>query len=54
MTRLIDDMGGRAANVHFDDTVEDGVLSFDYSRKDGPVTRSNAVELMRSVGLKVQ
>jgi hypothetical protein len=41
--------GGR--NVHFEDQVEDGRIHFDYKMREGVVTRSNALELMRAVGL---
>ncbi len=41
------------ANVHFVDTVENGSLHFDYRLHPGVVERSNALELMRSVGLQV-
>ncbi|HTL02652.1 MAG TPA: hypothetical protein VL243_10505 [Vicinamibacterales bacterium] len=47
----IADEGGRALNVHFDDEFRDGELMFDYRLKPGPVTHSNALELMRAVGL---
>ncbi|HEX4051274.1 MAG TPA: hypothetical protein VHY19_10385 [Steroidobacteraceae bacterium] len=40
-------------NVHFDDRIEGGVITFDYRLRDGVVTRSNALELMRSIGLEV-
>lgn len=40
-------------NVHFEDHLEDGKIHFDYRLRPGPVTRSNALELMRSVGLEV-
>lgn len=40
-------------NMHFDDHIEGGVISFDYKLRDGVVTTSNALELMRSIGLKV-
>ena len=40
-------------NVHFADTIEDGKLHFDYHLAPGVVERSNALELMRSVGLQV-
>jgi DNA mismatch repair ATPase MutS len=43
----------RARNVHFEDRLEEGKLIFDYRMRDGVVTRSNALELMRAVGLKV-
>ena len=42
-----------AANVHFEDHLEDGIMEFDYSLRDGIVEKSNALELMRSVGLDV-
>jgi hypothetical protein len=42
-----------AANVHFEDHVEDGRISFDYRMRPGVVEKSNALELMRSVGLQV-
>jgi DNA mismatch repair ATPase MutS len=42
-----------AVNVHFEDTLEDGKLKFDYTMRPGVVRKSNALELMRAVGLKV-
>jgi DNA mismatch repair ATPase MutS len=44
---------GRAINVHFADTLQDGELHFDYRLQPGVVERSNALDLMRSVGLEV-
>lgn len=43
----------RMVNVHFEDEIVDGRIRFDYRLRDGVVTRSNAIELMRAVGLKV-
>jgi hypothetical protein len=43
----------RASNVHFDDTFDGHEIRFDYRLKPGPVTRSNAIALMRAVGLDV-
>jgi hypothetical protein len=40
-------------NVHFEDHVENGVMSFDYRMRPGVVTRSNALLLMRAAGLDV-
>ena len=40
-------------NVHFEDRMEDGRMRFDYRMRPGVVTRSNAIELMRAVGLEV-
>jgi DNA mismatch repair ATPase MutS len=44
---------GRADNVHFADRFEDGELSFDYRLRPGIVQTSNALALMRSIGLDV-
>ena len=40
-------------NVHFEDQFEDDQMHFDYRLRPGVVTRSNALELMRSIGLDV-
>lgn len=40
-------------NVHFQDYVEDGKMRFDHKLRDGVVAKSNALELMRLIGLKV-
>ncbi len=53
LTRLADSLAPRAANVHFQDHLEDGVIAFDYRIHPGIVTKSNALELMRAVGLDV-
>ncbi|MGH9630304.1 MAG: MutS-related protein, partial [Bryobacteraceae bacterium] len=42
-----------AANVHFEDHIEDGRIVFDYKMRPGVVHKSNALELMRSIGLDV-
>ena len=47
------DKDPRMINVHFEDEIVDGRIRFDYRLRDGVVTRSNALELMRAVGLKV-
>lgn len=51
------EMGGRAKgrvhNVHFEEDFQDGRMSFDYKLRDGVVTKSNGLELMRSIGLDV-
>jgi ABC-type multidrug transport system fused ATPase/permease subunit len=46
--------GERAANFHFEDQIEDGRLSFDYKLKRGIVETSNALKLMRAIGLGVK
>ncbi len=39
--------------MHFEDRFENGVLTFDYRLKPGVVRSSNAIALMRAVGLDV-
>jgi DNA mismatch repair ATPase MutS len=53
LARIVDELAPRAANVHFEDHFEDGQMRFDYLLRPGIVQRSNALELMRSVGLEV-
>jgi DNA mismatch repair ATPase MutS len=53
LTAIADQSGGRGVNVHFDDELKDGELIFDYRMKPGPVTHSNALALMKAVGLPV-
>jgi len=50
---IADEHGSRMANVHFEDRLVDGELQFEYRLKPGVVERSNAIELMRAVGLPV-
>jgi hypothetical protein len=44
---------GRAANFHFEDRLEGDRLVFDYKLKPGIVQTSNALKLMRAIGLGV-
>jgi len=53
LTAIADALAPRAANVHFEDRFEGGDIHFDYRLRPGPVTRSNAIALMRAVGLQV-
>ena len=50
---IADALGERARNVHFEDRIEDGKVLFDFSLQPGVVRKSNAIELMRSVGLEI-
>jgi DNA mismatch repair ATPase MutS len=45
--------GGRVVNVHFQELVGDGKMVFDYKLKPGVVTSSNALRLMKLVGIGV-
>jgi len=44
---------GQIHNVHFQDELEEGRIRFDYRLRPGVVTKSNGLELMRSIGLDV-
>lgn len=51
---IVKTMGSRAAQVHFSDVFDAGTLQFDYQLRPGPVRNSNALALMRSVGLEIE
>ncbi len=53
LSSIADRLGSRAANVHFADEFRGGELTFDYRMRPGVVTTSNALALMRAVGLRV-
>jgi hypothetical protein len=53
LANIAQQLAPHATNVHFEDHVEDGRISFDYTMRPGVVEKSNALELMRSVGLNV-
>jgi DNA mismatch repair ATPase MutS len=53
LAHVAEALAPRAENVHFEDQFEDGRMTFDYRLHPGVVEKSNALELMRSVGLEV-
>ncbi|MFY9977599.1 MAG: mismatch repair protein, partial [Candidatus Sulfotelmatobacter sp.] len=53
LTGIGGSLDGRVRNVHFQDELTGGKLKFDYILRDGVVTKSNGLELMRSIGLDV-
>ena len=53
LAEIAADLKGVAENVHFEDRIVDGKMEFDYQLRPGVVTHSNALELMRAVGLVV-
>ena len=53
LTDLGGPVEGHLKNVHFQDEFENGKMTFDYKLRDGIVTKSNGLELMRSIGLDV-
>jgi hypothetical protein len=53
LTAIPEEIGSRAINCHFEDHLEEGKLGFDYKLYPGIVQTSNALALMRSIGLEV-
>lgn len=53
LSQAADAMPVPVDNVHFADTLIDGALVFDYTLKPGVVQTSNALDLMRAIGLRV-
>ena len=53
LTEIANVLPGRVRNVHLQDHVEDGKMRFDYKLRDGVIEHSNALELMRMIGLDV-
>jgi MutS domain V/MutS domain III len=53
LAQIADELVPRAANVHFEDHLEGDRVVFDYRMRPGVVTKSNALALMRSVGIEV-
>ena len=45
--------GSRVSNVHFQETVEDGKLHFDYLLRSGPCPTTNALRIMEQEGLPI-
>jgi hypothetical protein len=53
LAEIVESLDGQGANVHFEDHLENGQIRFDYVMRPGVVRKSNALELMRSVGLDI-
>jgi hypothetical protein len=53
LTELPDKLAPLAVNTHFEDRLENGKMVFDYRMRSGVVEHSNALALMRAVGLEV-
>jgi DNA mismatch repair ATPase MutS len=53
LAEIATSLGSCAANVHFQDSLDGGELRFDYRLTPGIVQTSNALALMRSIGLDV-
>jgi hypothetical protein len=52
LTEITAALGSVLRNMHFEDQVEHGKMQFDYKLREGVVTKSNALELMRLIGLE--
>jgi hypothetical protein len=53
LAQIADKLAPKVANVHFEDRLEDGKMLFDYRMRPGVVQHSNALALMRAIGLEV-
>lgn len=54
LARVAAELGeGQAINKHFSDDLVDGEMHFDYQLRDGPIRSTNALRLMRAVGLEL-
>ncbi|MBC7926175.1 MAG: DNA mismatch repair protein MutS [Bryobacteraceae bacterium] len=53
LAHIAEELAPLAANVHFQDHINNGSIAFDYRMRPGVVQKSNAIELMRSVGLEI-
>lgn len=53
LAHVAESLAPKAANVCFEDHFDDGQIRFDYLMRPGIVQRSNALALMRTVGLDV-
>jgi hypothetical protein len=53
LTQIVEEVTPRGANFHFEDQFVDGRMSFDFRLRPGVVEKSNALALMRSIGLDV-
>jgi hypothetical protein len=54
LAQIADQLGPPIANVHFADRLVDGKMLFDYRMRPGVVRHSNALALMRAIGLEIE
>ncbi len=52
LTEIAPAVGNVLRNMHLEDQVVDGKMKFDYKLREGVVEKSNALELMRLIGLE--
>ncbi|MBK8997853.1 MAG: DNA mismatch repair protein MutS [Myxococcales bacterium] len=53
LCRLPDNLMSHVEQVHFQESVKDDAMTFDYKLRPGPVSAGNALRLMKIVGLDV-
>jgi hypothetical protein len=53
LTEITAAIGNSMRNVHLEDQIENGEMKFDYKLREGVVAKSNAIELMRLIGLEI-
>ena len=53
LAEIVDRLGPSAANVHFEDQLVDGQVTFDYSLRPGVVPGGNGLVLLRLLGFEV-
>jgi len=51
LTDIVEKLPGRARNIHFEDQLVDGLMNFDYKIRNGIVEKSNALALMKMIGI---
>ena len=54
LTEIVESLGKRAINIHFQDHIEAGQISFDYKIRPGVIQKSNGLDLMKMIGLDIQ
>ena len=53
LAEIVAQLESKAANVHFEDQIADGKVSFDYRLRPGVVPRGNGLVLLRLLGFEV-
>ncbi len=54
LVAIAEESGGRVRTVHFSDHIENDKMVFDYRLKEGVVETTNAIRLMKVVGIDVE
>jgi hypothetical protein len=54
LSRVAEELPGKVTNLHFGDEVVENQIRFDYKLKPGPVVSTNALRLMRAIGIDIE